>query len=130
MAANIVAVDSHTNPRMVQIHLKKSLCQDLHIMGSTQGPFFLDAEGKMLTKSVFVHRIRDLLQSGFQAHQYTGHSFRIGAATYSSLSGHGGLHDPDTRQVAQCGFPQVYYDAKGTFGQYTRDLGAAGKNGP
>ena len=26
MAANIVAVDSHTNPRMVQIHLKKSKC--------------------------------------------------------------------------------------------------------
>ena len=78
------------------------------IMGSTQGPFFLDAVGKILTKSVFVHRIRDLLQSGFQAHQYAGHSFRIGAATYSSLSGHGGLHDPDTKQVAQCGFPQVY----------------------
>ena len=108
MAANIVAVDSHTNPRMVQIHLKKSLCQDLHIMGFTQGLFFLDAEGKMLTKSVFVHRIRDLLQSGFQAHQYARHSFRIGAATHSSLSVHGRLHDPDTRQVAQCGFPQVY----------------------
>ena len=28
-----------------------------HIMGSTQGPFFLEAEGKVLTKSVFVHRI-------------------------------------------------------------------------
>ena len=80
MAANIVAVDNHTNPRMVQIHLKKSkcdqfgqgadmivgvtctdvcpitaLCQYLHIMGSTQGPFFLDAEGKVLTKSVVVH---------------------------------------------------------------------------
>ena len=33
------------------------LCQDLHIMGSTQGPFFLEAEGKVLMKSVFVHRI-------------------------------------------------------------------------
>ena len=50
----------------------------------------------------------DLLQIGFQAHQYAGHSFRIGAATYSSLCVHGRLHDPDTRQVAQCGFPQVY----------------------
>ena len=64
-------------------------------------------KGKVLTKSIFVHRIRDLLQSGFQAHQYAGHSFRIGAAIYSSLSVHGRLHDPNTRQVAQCCFPQV-----------------------
>ena len=75
-------------------------------MGFTQGPFFLEAEGKVLTKSC--PQDWDLLQIGFQAHQYAGHSFRIGAATYSSLSVHGRLHDPDTRQVAQCGFPQVY----------------------
>ena len=108
-----VAVDNHTNPRMVQLHLKCSksdqfgqgadvvlgatgtdicpvsaLCQYLKMRGSSQGPFFLDTGGKVITKSFFVHRIRDLLQTlGFPAHHYAGHSFRIGAATTAALVG-------------------------------------------
>ena len=79
---------------MVQIHLKTSKCdqygqgadvivgltgvdicpvstmsQYLRIRGSAQGPFFLDATGRVITKQVFVRQIRDLLQTlGIPAH--------------------------------------------------------------
>ena len=65
-----------------------ALCQYLKMRGSSQGPFFLDTGGKAITKSFFVHRIRDLLQSlGFPAHHYAGHNFRIGATTKAALVG-------------------------------------------
>ena len=108
-----MAVDNHASPRMVQIHLRTSKCdqygqgadvivgltgvdicpvsamsQYLGIQGSAQGPFFLDAAGRVITKQVFVRQIRDLLQSlGIPAHQYAGHSFRIGAATTAVMTG-------------------------------------------
>ena len=100
-----VAVDDRSAPRMAQIHLKTSKCdkfgqgadvvvgvtrtdicpvsalsQYLVGRGSLQGPFFLDEDGKPLTKPDFVRQLRDILQSlGIPANQYAGHSFRIGA---------------------------------------------------
>ena len=108
-----VAVDNRTNPRMIQIHLKTSKCdqfgqgadvivgvtgvdicpvsalsQYMGSRGSTQGPFFLNAAGEVLTKPAFVSQIRDILQSmGIPAHQFAGHSFRIGAATTAAIVG-------------------------------------------
>ena len=98
---------------MAQIHLKTSKCdqfgqgadvvvsvtgtdicpvsarsQYLVSRGSLQGPFFLDEDGKPLTKPDFVRRLRDILQSlGIPTNQYAGHSFRIGAATTAAMVG-------------------------------------------
>ena len=108
-----VAVDSQTAPRMVQIHLKKSKCNQfgtgsgvvvgvtgvalcpvaamvsyLEIRGSDPGPFFVDSERRTITKPWFVSRIRDVLSRlGIPAHHYAGHSFRIGAATTAAMVG-------------------------------------------
>ena len=108
-----VAVDSLSSPTMVQIHLTKSkgdqeghgadivlgttgtsicpvqaVCQYLHIRGSGPGPFFMDHEGQTAMKAWFTHQVRSRLQElGLSAHQYAGHSFRIGAATSAALAG-------------------------------------------
>jgi hypothetical protein len=46
------------------------------------GPLFIHASGKPLTKQVLTNKTRQLLTlSGFNASNYAGHSYRIGAAT-------------------------------------------------
>lgn len=108
-----VALDNCTAPRMVQIHLKRSKCDQfgagsdvvvgitgmvlcpvtamvryIEARGTQPGPFFLDASGGTVTKPWFVGRIRDVLTTiGCPAHQYAGHSFRIGAATTAAMVG-------------------------------------------
>ena len=108
-----VAVDNRQDPRMVQIHLKQSkthqfgpgvdvvlgttgtpLCpvtaviQYIDERGSQSGPFFLNTDQTILTKSQFVSRIRSILQLlGLQHYDYAGHSFRIGAATTAASVG-------------------------------------------
>lgn len=108
-----IAVDSHTDPHMVQIHLKKSKCDQfgkganiivgrtgcslcpvsaiLHYItarGDQSGPFFLNSSKGTITKPWFVARIRETLASiGLPQHQYAGHSFRIGAATTAAMAG-------------------------------------------
>lgn len=108
-----VAVDQQENPSMVRVHLKKSKCDQfgsgvdvilgrtgkllcpvaaiLSFMvtrGANPGAFFLDSEGRVITKSWFIGHIRDILNRiGLPQHQYAGHSFRIGAATTAALAG-------------------------------------------
>ena len=108
-----VAVDNHTAPRMVQVHLKKSKCdqfgkgsdiimgrtdsllcpvsaiiQYITVRGNQPGPFFIDSAKRTITKPWFIERIRDALQNiGLPQHQYVGHSFRIGAATTAAVAG-------------------------------------------
>ena len=108
-----MAVDDRSNPQMIQIHLKRSKCdqfgqgadvvvgmtgteicpvtaliQFIAGRGSTQGPFFHDPDGGTLTKPVFICHLRDVLQSlGIPACQHAGHSFRIGAATTAATIG-------------------------------------------
>jgi len=108
-----VAVDDRVNPRMAQIHLKTSKCdqfgqgadivvgvtgsdicpvaalaQYLAGRGPQPGPFFLDSKGLTLTKPDFVRQFREILQTlGMPAHEYAGHSFRIGAATTAAIVG-------------------------------------------
>ncbi len=98
---------------MVQIHLKKSKCDQfgigsdivvgvtgtvlypvsamvdyLDVRGTQPGPFFRDAAGRTVTKPWFVRMIREVLATiGIPAHQYAGHSFQIGAATTAALVG-------------------------------------------
>ena len=108
-----VAVDSHSDPRMIQFHLKVSKCNQfgagvhvvvgrtgnnicpvtallryINVRGSQPGPFFLDSGHKTMTKPYFVAQIRQILTSlGLPQQNYAGHSFRIGAATTAAAAG-------------------------------------------
>ena len=108
-----VAVDSHSSPSIVQIHLKQSKCDQfgrganviLGITGSgicpvqailayiakrdtRPGPFFLRSDSSPATKQWFVQRLRSILEAvGLPQSSYAGHSFRIGAATTAALAG-------------------------------------------
>ena len=58
------------------------------ILGARPDPFCLNSRGEPLLKHVFVAEIRQILDDmGFPQHQYTGHSFRIGAETAAALAG-------------------------------------------
>ena len=106
-------MDNHTNPRMIQFHLKVSKCDQFGaganiIVGCTDAPlcpvsailnyietsgdipgsFFVDSSHKALTKQRFVNQIQIILNSiGLRQDQYAGHSFHIGAATTAAAAG-------------------------------------------
>ena len=108
-----VAVDDTSNPSIIKVHLKRSKCDQLQrgvdvclgrvggdlcpvaavmLYVSRRGPvpgcFFLFGDGSPLTKARFVGRIREALRvAGVPAEGYSGHSFRIGAATTAALAG-------------------------------------------
>lgn len=52
---------------------------------SSKDPLFVTADGLILTRSRFLSMLKDLLgRLGYNQKEYTGHSFRIGAATTAS----------------------------------------------
>lgn len=56
--------------------------------GTSLGPFFRSTQGSPLTKARFVELVRSALtQAGVPVDGYSGHSFRIGAATAASDAG-------------------------------------------
>ena len=57
--------------------------------GTQQDPLFRYKDGRPLSKSAFVDEIRRLLESASiaNASNYSGHSFRIGAATSAAVAG-------------------------------------------
>ena len=53
-----------------------------------EGPLFVHADGTPLLKQQFVARVRRALSSsGIDPSHYSGHSFRIGAATTAAAAG-------------------------------------------
>ena len=53
--------------------------------GSSPSPFF---RGMPLTKRAFVRKVKGLVtRAGLDANLYSGHSFRIGAATSAARAG-------------------------------------------
>ena len=108
-----IAVDSTQSPSMLQVRLKKSktdqegkgmliyvgktnniLCPVsamlayLSIRGTKEGPLFHFKDGRALTKERFIPIIRGALTAaGIDATKYSGHSFRIGAATTAAECG-------------------------------------------
>ena len=108
-----VAVDNVEDPKMVQISLRHSktdqfgqgskiylgrtkndLCPVAAILaylalrGNIQGPLFRFQNGSALTKDHFITAVREVLQTtGIEANSYSGHSFRIGAATTAASMG-------------------------------------------
>lgn len=102
-----ISVDSIENPSVVKVRIKASktdqfrrgvdiyvgrthnqLCPVEALMtyvarrGKQQGPFFRFEDNRLLTKDRFITKVREALtQAGINAKAYSGHSFRIGAAT-------------------------------------------------
>ena len=108
-----IAVDSHTNPSAVRLVLKRSktdpfrqgmeifmgrsgtevcpvqaLLQYIGIRPATPGPLFMLSTGLPLTRAYLVTNLQAALrQIGMDVMMYTGHSFRIGAATTAAQRG-------------------------------------------
>ena len=108
-----IALDSHTSPTMVRLRIKQSKTDPFRLgvdvfLGSTgaiicpiqaiiqyiavcspnPGPLFVTQDGSPLTRAMLVTRLHTALQqAGIPSGQYSGHSFRIGAATTAAKSG-------------------------------------------
>ena len=110
---NDVSVDDVANPTVAKVTIKASKTDqfrkgvDIYVgrtrntlcpveallayiarRGTAEGPLFKFEDGRFLTKDRFVKGVRDALsQAGVDASQYSGHSFRIGAATTAGRKG-------------------------------------------
>ena len=108
-----VAVDSHTTPRMVRVFLKRAKTdpfgKGVHIyMAATrhglcpvaallsylaarpagEGPLLIFQDGTPLSRERFVQEVKSALREAHIDHRgYSGHSFRIGAATSAAAAG-------------------------------------------
>ena len=103
-----VAVDQHENPSMVRLKLKQSetdpfrhgvdvflgrtnldLCPVAALLAFiVHWPLFVFQDGSFLTRDKLVAAVRSALnQAGVDSSSYTGHSFRIGAATTAAEVG-------------------------------------------
>lgn len=108
-----IALDSHVAPTKLFLTIKASktdpfrqgvtitlgktgqqLCPMTSILpylaqrGAKPGPLFCFADGSFLTRKRFVREVRGLLASaGIDPAPYSGHSFRIGAATAAAQAG-------------------------------------------
>ena len=95
----IVIKASKTDPlrKGVTVHLERTsnlwcpvvaLAAYLAIRGSAKGPFFRLQSGALLTRPYFVNRVtRALATNGIDSTKYSGHSFRIGAASTAAARG-------------------------------------------
>ena len=62
----------------------------LAVKGFDTGPLFCWEDGSPVTRPKFVERLRSTLQAaGVDPSHYSGHSFRIGAATVAAANGIG-----------------------------------------
>ena len=119
-----VAVDRHDNPTMVRIRLKSSKTDPFRhgvdvFLGRTHrdlcpvsallayvavrpvvvGPLFAFKDGSFLTRDRLVEAVRSALQmAGVDASRFTGHSFRIGAATFAA---HIGIQDSTIKMLGR-----------------------------
>ena len=123
-----VRIDSRTHPTIFRLQLKVSKCDQfgrgiaiylgktgdslcpvsaglayMALHTSTSGPFFSFEDGSALTKGRFVAKVRELLQeAGLDPALYSGHSFRIGAATSAAQAG---LEDSTIRVLGRWSSP-------------------------
>lgn len=108
-----IAVDQHANPSMVRVHLKQSKTDPFRkgvdiFIGATScdlcpvaallayiairqarlGPLFIFKDDSPLTRDKLVSAVQSALnQTGMDTSGFTGHSFRIGAATSAAQAG-------------------------------------------
>ncbi len=109
-----ITVDSREDPRLITVYLKRSKtdpfgagcrvflgrtgtipCPVAAILSylsqrpTTPGPLFIFQDGTPLTRTKLVSRLREALaQTGIDTSHYSGHSFRIGAATAAARAGY------------------------------------------
>lgn len=115
LSAGDIAVDSHSSPSYLVVHLQRSkndpfavgtrihlgatgnaLCPVVAILGylairpSVPGPLFIFENGATLSRPRLVQSLRLALQEvGVDDSGFSGHSFRIGAATTAARAGLG-----------------------------------------
>ena len=108
-----VTLDSRSAPQIAQLNIKASktdpfqhgvsiflgktgnrlcpvaaLAAYLAIRGNQPGPFFQFRDGRPLSRERFAIKVREALtEAGLEASKFTGHSFRIGAATTAAARG-------------------------------------------
>ena len=108
-----IALDSHSDPSLIRIRIKQSktdpfrqgadifvgatkadicpvqaLVNYIAVRGTTPGPLFVFRSGTPLTRSALVTYVQAALKlAGMSPEAYTGHSFRIGAATTAAKCG-------------------------------------------
>lgn len=108
-----IAVDDIANPTLLQVNIKQSKTDPFRVgvkiwMGRTggdlcpvaavlaymalrgpgEGPLFRFQDGSPLTRQKLVTKLREVLQKvGIDCSKYSGHSFRIGAATTAAEKG-------------------------------------------
>ena len=108
-----ISVDNPTNPAIIQLSIKQSktdpfrqgvniylgvtgnilcpvtaLLNYLSIRGNHSGLLFHFSDHSPLTKNKFTSTVRDILTKvGIDSTQYSGHSFRIGAASTAAANG-------------------------------------------
>ena len=113
LAAADIAVDSHVSPSHLSVHLRQtktdpfgagvtihlgatgdSLCPIAAVLGylavrpSAPGPLFLFEDGSTLSRPRLVQALRQALhRAGVDDSGYSGHSFRVGAATTAAQAG-------------------------------------------
>ena len=105
-------VDCLLNPSCLKIHIKCSktdpfrsgcdiylgkgnsdLCplaaisSYLHVRGEAPGPLFLFRDGRPLSRQILASKVQHILHSAGYSGTYSGHSFRIGAATTAAACG-------------------------------------------
>ena len=108
-----IAVDNPAKPETIRVRIKQSktdpfrkgidlfmgrtasdicpvraLLNYLIVRGKTEGPLFTFADGSYLTRQRLVDAVRQALEkAGLDPKKYSGHSFRIGAATAAAERG-------------------------------------------
>ena len=109
-----ITVDSRDNPQQIIVHLRYSktdpfgvgcyiylgrtntvpcpvtaILRYLSLRSPSQGPLFIFQDGTPLTRASLVSHLRAALaQAGVYSSGYSGHSFRIGAATAAAQAGY------------------------------------------
>jgi site-specific recombinase XerD len=76
-------VVGHTNSHICPV---KSILAYIAVRGFQEGPLFLKQNGAPLTQQSLISSVRTTLRKAGCSH-YSGHSFRIGAATTASAKG-------------------------------------------
>ena len=148
MAWGDVAVDQGRPPSSIRVFLKVSKCDQfgrgvavfvgatshelcpvaallgyVTARGDREGPFFLLQNGTPLIKARFISGVRQaLIQAGIPYQNYSGHSFRIGAATAASQAS---LSDSTIQALGRwssAAFLRYIHTPRSQLAQYSRAM--------
>ena len=112
LALQDIQIDRHINPTVIFLRIKcsktdpfrqghtirlgrsgkdvcavKALLQYLHLRGGDAGPLFRYADGSPLTRAALTESLRSAVSRAGLQGNFSGHSFRIGAATSAAAAG-------------------------------------------